>query len=178
MDAAAIHTLSVHRNSRLHQKEARSAWLWPLNPCGMIIEAVEGMICTFTCSQPAQQLRLEVSSFGLTLMDSSACRSCTWPTRVSFALAQERTQPASFGGGAGQASCCSSLAFLAVEQRPFEDPCRVRRTLDSGETVFLEGEMKSSPFGLAAECAVSPEPHFSSIELLHIRFTFLPTMTI
>jgi HK97 family phage portal protein len=157
--------------------------LWPLNPYGMMVEAVEGAVYYryFYGGQRSEFPFSDILHFkGLTLnglLGLSVVQMAKQGIGLSFA--QEQHAASLFKNNARPGLVIQFPGFLTdVQRQNYGDSFGMKfaGALNSGKTIVLEGGMKIEPVGFTAEDSQFLESrHFSVIEIAR-WFRVPPTM--
>jgi len=157
--------------------------LWPLNPYGMIVEAVEGTVCyryMYGGQRNSFAFRDILHFKGLT-MNGLVGLSVLHMARqgIGLSVAQETHAASLFRNNARPGLVLQFPGFLTDKQRADYGESFAQKfsgALNSGKTVVLEGGMKIEPVGFSSEDSQFLQSrHFSVIEIAR-WFRVPPTM--
>lgn len=157
--------------------------LWPLNPQGMIVEALEGTVryCYAYGGQRSEFAFRDVLHFKGPSLNGLVGMSIVHMARegIGLSIAQEQHAANLFRNNARPGMVVQFPSFLSPEQRQlyehsFSD--KFAGALNAGKTIVLEGGMTIEPVGFTSEDAQFLESRqFSVIEIAR-WFRVPPTM--
>jgi HK97 family phage portal protein len=157
--------------------------LWPLNPYGMIVEAVDGTV-RYRYAYGGQRNEFafaDILHFKGPTMNGLVGQSILGMARqgIGLSVAQEDHAASLFRNNARPGIVVQFPSFLTPEQRQQYEESFSKKfagALNSGRTVILEGGMTIQPVGFSSEDAQFLESrHFSVIEIAR-WFRVPPTM--